>query len=207
MTFLAIRGIVEEVTLRVAGAEDVKPYPGLAAFTAEEAEYFFGRELEVEATWKKLQRAHLMALIGPSGAGKSSFLNAGLLPVMPTGWRALVVTPGNRPMKALAEALVGEISGDAEALRELVHFDEPQVAVSLFARWREHHDEVLVVVDQFEELFTLNSRADSDQFLEAIAYAVVEPNSHLRVVATVAALLTSRRETRAPPSCAIHNEP
>jgi WD40 repeat protein len=175
----ALARALEEVTLRVAGAEDVKPYPGLASFTAEEAEYFFGRELEVEATWKKLQRAHLMALIGPSGAGKSSFLNAGLLPVMPTGWRALVVTPGSRPMKALAEALVGEISGDAEALRELVHFDEPEVAVSLFSRWRQRHAEVLVVVDQFEELFTQNPAEAQEQFADLLAQLALEADVHV----------------------------
>ena len=72
----------------------MRPYPGLASFTEEDAEYFFGRELEVEAMWKKLRRPHLLGLIGPSGAGKSSFLRAGLLPVMPEGWRALVTTSG-----------------------------------------------------------------------------------------------------------------
>ena len=52
----ALARALEEVTLRVAGAEDLEPYPGLAAFTEDDAEYFFGRELEVEAMWKKLQR-------------------------------------------------------------------------------------------------------------------------------------------------------
>ncbi len=64
---------LEEVTQR-ATDEEVQPYPGLAAFTAENASYFFGRELEVEELWRKLGRAHLLGLIGPSGAGKSSFL-------------------------------------------------------------------------------------------------------------------------------------
>ena len=67
----ALARALEEVTLRVEGAEDRSPYPGLAAFTESDAEYFFGRELEVEKVWKKLRRPHLSALIGPSGAGKS----------------------------------------------------------------------------------------------------------------------------------------
>ncbi|NIV26893.1 MAG: hypothetical protein GWN45_05905, partial [Gammaproteobacteria bacterium] len=79
---------LEEVTLRAA-EEDVQPYPGLAAFQKKDAEYFFGRELEVEALWKKLRRPHLLAVIGPSGAGKSSFLRAGLLPTLTEGWKAL----------------------------------------------------------------------------------------------------------------------
>jgi serine/threonine-protein kinase len=55
----ALARALEEVTLQVDGAEDVRPYPGLASFTEEDAEYFFGRELEVEAMWKKLRRPHM----------------------------------------------------------------------------------------------------------------------------------------------------
>jgi serine/threonine protein kinase len=60
-TASALARALEEVALRVEGAEDLFPYPGLAAFTEEDAEYFFGRELEVEAMWKKLRRPHLLA--------------------------------------------------------------------------------------------------------------------------------------------------
>ncbi len=147
---------LEEVTLQVDGAEDVRPYPGLASFTEEDAEYFFGRELEVEAMWKKLRRPHLLGLIGPSGAGKSSFLRAGLLPVMPEGWRAVVCNPGTTPFQNLARALVSEFVGDTEAMQGLLSIENPDTALSIFERWRQQHTEVLVIVDQFEELFTLN---------------------------------------------------
>ena len=85
----------EEVTLRAVGDETARPYPGLAAFQQQDARFFFGRELEVEALWKKLRRPHLLAVVGPSGAGKSSFLRAGLLPTLTDGWQAIVTTPGN----------------------------------------------------------------------------------------------------------------
>ena len=77
--------------------EDKKPYPGLASFTQQDAEFFFGREAEVEAVWKKLQRTHLLALIGPLGAGKSSFLQAGLVPAMSERWCQITCHPGTRP--------------------------------------------------------------------------------------------------------------
>ncbi len=86
---------LEDVTLRVEGAEDLTPYPGLASFTEEDAEYFFGREAEVEQMWRKLEQPHMLALIGPSGAGKSSFLRAGLIPSAPPDWVNLRCTPGN----------------------------------------------------------------------------------------------------------------
>ncbi len=78
---------LEEVTLRSAGDESKRPYPGLASFTDQDAAYFVGRELEIEELWKRMRRPHLLALVGPSGAGKSSFLRAGLAPTTPAGWR------------------------------------------------------------------------------------------------------------------------
>ena len=74
--FEAVARALEEVTLRAVGDETAKPYPGLAAFQQEDARFFFGRELEVEALWKKLRRPHLLAVIGPSGAGKSLLMRA-----------------------------------------------------------------------------------------------------------------------------------
>ena len=59
------------MTLRVEGADDLHPYPGLASFTEDDAEYFFGREAEVEQMWRKLEGPpRMLALVGPSGAGK-----------------------------------------------------------------------------------------------------------------------------------------
>ena len=51
------------------GFEQRRPYPGLQAFSEQDRDYFFGREIEVESVWKKLERLHLLGLIGPSGAG------------------------------------------------------------------------------------------------------------------------------------------
>ncbi len=61
-------------------AEDRSPYPGLAAFTEADAEFFFGRVDEVAKMWRKLTSRRLLAVIGPSGVGKSSFLRAGVIP-------------------------------------------------------------------------------------------------------------------------------
>jgi WD40 repeat protein len=170
----ALARALEEVTLKVEGAEDVRPYPGLASFTEEDAEYFFGRELEVEAMWKKLRRPHLLGLIGPSGAGKSSFLRAGLLPVKPEGWRAVICQPGTSPFQSLARALVPEFSGDTEATQELLSIEKVNVALAIFKRWKQQHSEVLVIVDQFEELFTLNPPEVQSRFAELLGRMSLE---------------------------------
>jgi WD40 repeat protein len=176
----ALARALEEVTLRVEGAEDITPYPGLAPFTEAEAEYFFGREAEVEAVWKKLRDLHLLAIIGPSGAGKSSFLQAGLMPAKPEGWRIVLCSPGTSPFVALAQALAPELSGDTEAIRQLVRIEDVEVALSMMARWRRRHAEVLVIVDQFEELFTLNPPEVQQRFAELLGRMAIEAD--VRVV-------------------------
>jgi len=172
---------LEEVALRVTGAEERNPYPGLAAFTPDDATHFFGREAEIEAVWKKLQQLHLLALVGPSGAGKSSFLQAGLLPTTPDGWRSVRLSPGSAPFLALGRALVPELAHDVEAIRKLLHVDDIQVALESVVSWREKHEEVLLVVDQFEELFTLNSPDVQASFAEFLGRSILDADAHVLV--------------------------
>jgi len=178
-TAAALARALEEITLRVEGAEDVRPYPGLASFIESDAEYFFGRELEVEEMWKKLRRPHLLGLVGPSGAGKSSFLRAGLLPVIPAGWRAVVSNPGSQPFMGLARVLAKELAGDEEAVQDLLQFDNADVAVSVVTRWRQQYDQALIVVDQFEELFTQNPTETQERFTELLGRLALESDAHV----------------------------
>jgi WD40 repeat protein len=175
----ALTRALEEVTLRVEGAEDLRPYPGLASFTEEDSEYFFGREAEVEALWGKLRRPHLLAIIGPSGAGKSSFLQAGLIPAAPEGWECLLCTPGSVPILTLGKALAPRLSGDPEILQKLVEFDDPDVAVEVVGRWRQRHVEALLIVDQFEVLFTLNPPEVQARFAELLGRLALEADVHV----------------------------
>ena len=147
---------LEAASLDSGVKDERSPFPGLAAFTEADAGNFFGRETEVETLGTKLKRLHMVALVGPSGVGKSSLLRAGLLPSLPGDWGRVVCTPGTAPFVALGEALAPQLSGDTDALRALVRFDDLDVVVSLFGRWRSRFDDAVVVLDQFEELFTQN---------------------------------------------------
>ncbi len=164
---------------RLPGFETRRPYPGLSSFTEADAEYFFGRELEVEALWKKLKRPRLLALVAPSGAGKSSFLRAGLLPALPKGWKALLTTPGSRPFQSLARALAPAFAGDGAAFEALLRFEDEDAAVSLLQRFRQRHDDALVVLDQFEELFTLSPRDVQDAFTHLLGRLVLDADLHV----------------------------
>lgn len=169
---------LEDVTVAVGGEGGVSPYPGLAAFTAADAEYFFGRELEVEEIWKRLRRPQLHALIGPSGVGKSSFIGAGVVPAAPEGWRCLVTTPGDRPLTHLARALASELSDDSEALRRLVDVDAAAL-LEVTDGWRRRHGRVLLVIDQFEELFTQSSPTVQTEFSELLGRLALEADVHV----------------------------
>jgi WD40 repeat protein len=175
----ALTRALEEITLRVQGANDRRPYPGLASFTEADTEFFFGREVEVEQMWRRLGWPHLQAIIGPSGAGKSSFLHAGLIPTLPEGWRCFVCTPGSTPMMALAQALAPELSGDPEAVRLLPRSEDPDVLVELIGRLRKRHEQALLIVDQFEELFTLSRPEVQARFAELLGRLALEADVHV----------------------------
>ena len=164
---------------QAAGIGEAQPYPGLASFGEADAEYFFGREAEVEEVWERLPHRPLLALIGIPGAGKSSFLRAGLIPAKPEGWAHLVCTPGQAPFVALGQALVTEVARDTDAMRQMLRFEDADVAVNLFRRWRDEHAGALVIVDQFEELFTLNPPDVQGRFASLLSRLGLEADVHV----------------------------
>ncbi|HEX2418193.1 MAG TPA: ATP-binding protein, partial [Micromonosporaceae bacterium] len=168
--------------------QDDSPYRGLAPFLENEAEVFYGRDrLTAELTTRVGQCAFgtgLLVVTGPSGAGKSSLLRAGLFPAIARGvlpaagsehWPRLVMTPGTEPLNELA-AHIAAVSGVAvgSVQRELV---AGPGSARLLARQavlahaatlpmgqRATADgRLVVVVDQFEELFTLTDEKDSEE--------------------------------------------
>ena len=133
------------------------PYPGLQAFDVEDAPLFFGREIEVATAAEHLRTSRFLAVIGPSGSGKSSFARAGLLPAITSpsdgtsGPQVALLTPGVAPLERLAH-VIGDMGGDITA--ELLRADPAalqRVITGMGPRG------LVVVVDQFEELFTLGS--------------------------------------------------
>jgi serine/threonine protein kinase/WD40 repeat protein len=134
------------------------PYLGLAAFTRDDADLFFGREAEAEAFANRLRMSTFLAVVGPSGVGKSSFVQAGVLPRTPPGWRSAVVRPGPSPFAALRARLADEgIELDGDPLHD------PGVLGRALAGAA---DRFVLAVDQFEELITLCNDPD-----ERLAYA------------------------------------
>jgi energy-coupling factor transporter ATP-binding protein EcfA2 len=153
------------------------PYKGLAAFTEQDAEYFYGREDFVAQLAEQVARQPLVAVIGASGSGKSSVVQAGLLPLLRKrsggAWQILALRPGRNPFEALAKVLLSDETLGADAVQKLALALEGDrtVLTHCIAKIR-NGQRVLLFVDQFEEVFTQSENHTCQQFLQALAYAV-----------------------------------
>ncbi|XVS61247.1 hypothetical protein ACQPYE_23405 [Actinosynnema sp. CA-299493] len=143
-------------------ADGDAPYVGLAAYQVADADRFFGREAEVGRLLALVRERPFVGVFGASGAGKSSLLRAGLA----ARWDAhLVITPGSDPITELAAALADDRS--AVEVRAELAADPEHLRVLL----RQAADDLLLVVDQFEEVFTLCPEADRGWLVRALTHA------------------------------------
>lgn len=152
------------------------PYPGLAPFETADGGLFFGRDKEIEELHARLSKPELergcqIFLIGPSGSGKSSLLRAGLVPGLardegdPTKphYTLCHVRPGDRPMTALAAAL------------RQTPDQRPVEAIAALLEGTPARERVLLLVDPLEEIFTLASDSDAEEFLATISALREQP--------------------------------
>ena len=160
----------------VGTATPRNPFPGLRPFRSDEAHLFFGRDAAVDAMVDRLGAQRLLAVLGGSGSGKSSLVNCGLRPALHSGllaqagtaWRVAVCRPGGDPIGALARALAAPgvlfAKNDADTVPNQDFGPEQVIATTLRMSRLGLVDAVrqarlapgvnlLVVVDQFEELF------------------------------------------------------
>jgi len=153
------------------------PYPGLRHYTRSDTAIFFGRNAQISELLDLLQSSRFIAVVGPSGCGKSSLVRAGLLPRLEAGfdvdagtaWHLVEMRPGRKPHEELANAVLDstlfDFSGDADLTAEQLKSEYAPIVLDqlrsgplgfvdvLNESEIEDHENVLVVVDQFEELF------------------------------------------------------
>lgn len=168
-----------------AHAEQDAPYLGLSSFTADDAKNFFGREREAEAFANRLRVQPLLAVVGPSGAGKSSFVQAGVVPLLPPGWRTLTFRPGTTPLATLCARLTQEGLAAAGLKERLAR--KPALLGETLRGWAgEVGATVMLIVDQFEELLTLcPDPSERNAFAEALVGASRSADDRVRVVLTL----------------------
>ena len=155
---------------RVEAGTEVRecPYPGLASFERTQARWFFGRDqLTAKVITRldaRLRTGGVQVVVAPSGAGKSSLLHAGLLPKLEDGalpgsrrWPTIVFTPTAHPLAALATQITALTGADLATLTGELAADSRRCVEVLRGHLGDQDGEthVVVIVDQFEELFTL----------------------------------------------------
>ena len=186
------------------------PFPGLRPFEPDEDHLFFGREKEIDELLRRLRSTRFLAVVGTSGSGKSSLVRSGLIPSLYSGfmvqagssWRVAIFRPGEDPIAHLAEALdqsgvlgadEGDAAGTDRAMLE-VTLRRGSLGIVDAVRYARipSRDNLLIVVDQFEELFRFrrnrlieNSRDEAISFVRLLLEASRQSALPIYVVLTM----------------------
>jgi WD40 repeat protein/serine/threonine protein kinase len=196
----AVSGDKERLPAAVSAAEAkaVNPYKGLRSFVEADADDFFGREKLVQSLLDKLagnDKGDILAVVGPSGSGKSSVVRAGLIPALRAGalpgsedWFFIQMHPGRQPFEELEAALLRVAINPPESLMGLLREDNRGLHRALLRCLPDENGNLFLLIDQFEELFTLvEEEATRQKFLDTLVEAVRDSDGRLTLVFTLRA--------------------
>lgn len=165
------------------------PYMGLNAFNEQDSQYFYGRDSLTQQLLHHVAHHPFLAVVGASGSGKSSLVQAGLIPQLRQGktitnsdqWLIKTIRPGLNPLQALAQKFA---PSSVHILEGILH-----QGVEGFVYWLRSQPQPLVVlvIDQFEELFTLTPTPDRERFLTLVLGAVQYASDRFKLIITLRA--------------------
>lgn len=170
------------------------PYKGLRAFETADAQDFFGRHALIARLLERMMEpgrmSRFLAIVGPSGSGKSSLIKAGLIPALRAGeiasserWFMVDFVPGSRPLEELEIALTRIAADQSENLMGHLQRDGNGLLRAARLILPKDGSELLLVIDQFEEVFQLvELEQDRSHFLSLICAAATDPTSRIRIV-------------------------
>ncbi|MEB3294683.1 MAG: caspase family protein [Synechococcales bacterium] len=191
------RGVIEIIPEQVHLSDPrqgidlgICPYMGLQAFRESDAPYFFGRDRLLEELLGLLEKQSVLAVVGASGSGKSSLVQAGLMAKLRQGdylpgseqWWIGRMRPSDRPITALAQVFS---QGSDRTLEQLEGFLHQGIEGFVYELRSRSQPVVLLIIDQFEELFTLAPDEDRRRFLDLILGALEFAGDRFKVVLTL----------------------
>jgi WD40 repeat protein len=185
--------------------KNFNPFPGLRPFAPEESDLFFGREGESEEVLGKLLNNRFVTVIGASGSGKSSLIYCGVLPKVrnskindSSGWKIISFRPGNDPFGNLADAISDYLSDveqkkiDRDTILNELRDNPGGIAATVKKFMIKSKDRVLIVVDQFEELFRYSALGKADavispsaRFVDYLVDAVTQADTNIFTIVTM----------------------
>jgi WD40 repeat protein len=189
--------LAADVRREDAPALGLPPFKGLLYFDEADADLFFGREALTARLIERLAAGvetgeRFLAVVGASGSGKSSVVRAGLMPALrwqspSANWPIHVLTPTARPLQALAASLTQEVESVTAAATLADDLIRDPRSLQLFIK-RSNAPQVLLIIDQFEELFTLcRNQLERAAFVNNLLAAAFEPNGPIIVVVALRA--------------------
>ncbi len=164
------------------------PFPGLRPFKTDESYLFFGREGQVDEVLGKMEQHRFVSILGTSGSGKSSFMYCGLIPSLHGGfmteagsnWQVITMRPGNAPIANLAESIAKSSLDNnlsekdlfiTKSVNQAVLQSSSLGLVELIGQNRKEADEnILILVDQFEEIFRFQEAKNEAYANERLAF-------------------------------------
>jgi energy-coupling factor transporter ATP-binding protein EcfA2 len=185
--------------------ESPNPFVGLRPFESRDSLYYFGRRQQTHALLQQIYANRFVAVIGSSGCGKSSLVRAGLIPNLEAGfvvqdrdlWKIATFKPGDGPRENLARAMANLAGssdapeGAAEWARAIERRGAPALVDRLTTILDREDSNLLVVVDQFEELFrfqqvrTARVREEAADFVALLLHLAVQTTAPVYVVLTM----------------------
>jgi basic membrane lipoprotein Med (substrate-binding protein (PBP1-ABC) superfamily)/DNA-binding SARP family transcriptional activator/energy-coupling factor transporter ATP-binding protein EcfA2 len=173
----------------------VNPFKGLQPFQEADAEHFFGRDRLVADVVRRISDQRMVTLVGPSGSGKSSVVRAGVIPALRKNaipdsdrWLIAQMVPGSRPFDELEAALLRSTIDAPDSLSDQLRGGEPSILRAALRVLPEDTAKIIIVIDQFEELFTLvTDETTRTRFLDQLTEVVDDPHGRIRVLLTLRA--------------------
>ena len=191
--------------------ELINPFPGLRPFGVEESHLFFGREGQSDEVLQKLSDNRFAAILGASGSGKSSFMYCGLIPTLHGGfmtdagsnWKIITMRPGGGPIDNLADSMLqkdinyNSLSEENKLIKKTIIGTVLRSSslglVEVIKQLRtDDFQNVLILVDQFEELFrfarveaTSSEQDESSAFVNLLLEAIHQLDEPIYVALTM----------------------
>ncbi|HUS85953.1 MAG TPA: hypothetical protein VMW76_01840 [Bacteroidales bacterium] len=198
--------MAKDVTEKSPGKPGIdNPFPGLRPFTPAESHLFFGREGQSDEILIKLKKNRFVTIIGSSGSGKSSLIYCGIIPRLQresiesgVNWKVLSMRPGNDPVGNMIQMFLNGNDnqvideGKRSEIKSLLKADPDGLLKTIRQVKASSSEKVLILVDQFEELFRFSStrregaaRNESRNFVNQIVNAVNKSDEGINIIITM----------------------